>query len=414
MSIFNLVSLFFISNIIFWPFKISFYEYSIRLNIIIFFFICLNTIIKNYKNKNIKYINICILTSLSYIAILLISLTGPCENGYIKSILSFPLLLILLICAKGVSQSASINNWLSLENASIFCICITVLSILLEIIFPEYFPAQYVYRMGGIYSGLFDEPSHLGFSLFPCFLILLASSNNLIRNIGLVSLALCVILSPSSTLLLEAITISILMVIKMRNFYHLFIILIAILIIGSTDLLGHSPMDFIDKISQIYPATNNSNMSSLVYLQGWQDAYANLKNSHGFGLGFNMMGCDPLPATEARLILEEHFNAAKLNSQDGSFLLSKGISEFGIFFIFLTLFSLFILFKVYKMHLSSSAPALKKVYAIWGMIIFTSLFSMIVRSSSYFTGNFPLLIFALFAVIDSNRFSFKPVKSAQK
>ena len=268
--------------------------------------------------------------------------------------------------------------------------------------------------MGGIYSGLFDEPSHLGFSLFPCFLILLASSNNLIRNIGLFSLALCVILSPSSTLLLETIAISILMVIKMRNFYHLFIILIAILLIGSTNLLGNSPMDFIDKISQIYPATNNSNMSSLVYLQGWQDAYANLKNSHGFGLGFNMMGCDPLPATEARLILEEHFNAAKLNSQDGSFLLSKGISEFGIFFIFLVLYSLFILFKVYKMHLSSSAPALKKVYAIWGMIIFTSLFSMIVRSSSYFTGNFPLLIFALFAVIDSNRFSFKPVKSAQK
>jgi len=285
---------------------------------------------------------------------------------------------------------------------------------LLEIIFPEYFPAQYVYRMGGIYSGLFDEPSHLGFSLFPCFLILLASSNNLKSNIGLFSLALCVILSPSSTLLLEVITISILMVIKMRNFYHLFIILIATLIIGSTNLLGHSPMDFIDKISQIYPATNNSNMSSLVYLQGWQDAYANLKNSHGFGLGFNMMGCDPLPATEARLILEEHFNAAKLNSQDGSFLLSKGISEFGIFFIFFMLYSLFILFKVYKMHLSSSAPALKKVYAIWGMIIFASLFSMIVRSSSYFTGNFPLLILALFAVIYSNRFLFKPVKSAQK
>jgi hypothetical protein len=361
-----------------------------------------------------EYINMIILISLSYIALLLISLTGPCENGYIKSILSFPLLLILLICAKGVGQSASINNWLSLEKASILCICITVVSILLEINFPEYFPAQYVYRIGGIYSGLFDEPSHLGFSLFPCFLILLASPNNLIRHIGLFSLTLCVFLSPSSTLLLEAITICILIMIKKRNFYYLFIILIVTLIIGSTNLLGHSPVDFINKISQIYPPTNNSNMSSLVYLQGWQDAYANLKNSYGFGLGFNMMGCDPLPATEARLILEEHFNAAKLNSQDGSFLLSKGISEFGIFFIFFMILSIFVLFKVYKMHLLSSTPALKKVYAIWGLIIFSSLFSMTFRSSSYFTGNFPLLVFALFAFIDSSRLSFKQMKSAHK
>ena len=194
----------------------------------------------------------------------------------------------------------------------------------------------------------------------------------------------------------------------------MFLILFGLIAIVFTNWLGNSPTDFIVKVNEIYPPTKNSNMSSLVYLQGWQDAYANFISSHGIGLGFNMMGCDPLPKTEARLILKEYFNADKLNSQDGSFLLSKGISEFGVFFIIFIGYSLHTLKQTYKVSSSFTNQTVRRVYSIWGIIIFSALFTMSVRSSSYFTGNFPLLVFALFAPRNSHTLAFKSLKNISK
>jgi hypothetical protein len=76
---------------------------------------------------------------------------------------------------------------------------------------------------------------------------------------------------------------------------------------------------------------DTENTSSLVYLQGWQDAWANIARTHGLGLGFNMMGCHPLPDVPARTILAlEGKGMEELNAQDGSILFGKIVSEAGV------------------------------------------------------------------------------------
>ena len=71
----------------------------------------------------------------------------------------------------------------------------------------------------------------------------------------------------------------------------------------------------------------SSNLSALVYLQGWTDAWLGLNQNLGLGLGFQRMGTtEPSEISEKiYLMIGEYKNRA-----DGSFLASKVIAEFGL------------------------------------------------------------------------------------
>lgn len=89
---------------------------------------------------------------------------------------------------------------------------------------------------------------------------------------------------------------------------------------------------------------NSKNMSAFVYLSGWERMYLGLINTSGFGIGINNFG-----------IIEEGYYGKEiikylgflLNYNDGSFLFSKFVGEFGllglglssIYFYFLIIFS---------------------------------------------------------------------------
>lgn len=71
------------------------------------------------------------------------------------------------------------------------------------------------------------------------------------------------------------------------------------------------------------------NLSNLVYIQGWEFAADALTKTHGWGLGFQQLGVRPAEVATSPLIraLTEGIDP---NVTDGSFVLSKLISEFGI------------------------------------------------------------------------------------
>jgi hypothetical protein len=85
----------------------------------------------------------------------------------------------------------------------------------------------------------------------------------------------------------------------------------------------------LNRIAGIAAPNATDNVSSLVYVQGWQDTWFNLKRTHGLGLGVNMMGCGVLPDVSARDALAL-IELGDINSTDGSFMFSKVVSEAGV------------------------------------------------------------------------------------
>jgi hypothetical protein len=111
--------------------------------------------------------------------------------------------------------------------------------------------------------------------------------------------------------------------------------LIAVLGIGLFVTLG-TVMNYdrfvgptLERVAGVTRSSEIDNISSLVYLQGWQDAWSNLQRTNGLGLGFSMMGCTPLPDVSARSALANLFEL-ELNAEDGSILFGKIVSEAGV------------------------------------------------------------------------------------
>ena len=72
-----------------------------------------------------------------------------------------------------------------------------------------------------------------------------------------------------------------------------------------------------------------NNLSVLSFMNGWERAYLNLKDSYGIGVGFQQLG---FVGSEGEIFeVLSAIGAENLNLFDGSFVASKFISEFGIF-----------------------------------------------------------------------------------
>lgn len=130
---------------------------------------------------------------------------------------------------------------------------------------------------------------------------------------------------------------------------------------------------------------SSSNLSSLVYLQGVQDAYFSFVSTYGFGLGFQQLGTQQ--PSEAGLTIQYLMgNNTGLNRQDGGFTAAKIIAELGYFgFFLLSLF--FVAVKKAHRYLSFYAnsevvnPALVVSYSF----IYAYLVELFVRGAGYFT-----------------------------
>jgi hypothetical protein len=146
----------------------------------------------------------------------------------------------------------------------------------------------------------------------------------------------------------------------------------------------------------------STNLSSLVYIQGIQDAWINLYRNYGLGLGLNMMGCSPLPNSSAREVLE-NLNLIGLNAEDGSFLGAKIVSEFGVLGILFLAYLFYIFLKLLKKYKFSTEFLTKQMYLIQATLIYIIIFIFFTRTTGYFGGPF----FILIAILGSSYSNFK-------
>ena len=152
----------------------------------------------------------------------------------------------------------------------------------------------------------------------------------------------------------------------------------------------------LERVVGIITPEKTENGSSLVYLQGWQDALFNLQRTNGLGLGLNMMGCNPLPNVSAREKLS-NMNW-QLNSEDGSFLFSKLISETGV--IGLLFFGIVMWWWVkLEQHIRKCNNATTNYTSrIQLALLFCFIVPSLLRSAGYFDG---ILFFLVVAIAGS-------------
>jgi len=278
-------------------------------------------------------------------------------------------------------------------------------SILLEAFLPSLFAYKAEYQALGRFSGHFREPSFAAFSLIPCVLVLLMDEKIKTRRLGILALVSLVLISRSSSMVLLGAISTLYWVIIQRKprkilLYGLFFGgLIAIAsFVDYEKLLGPT----IERITGLSPTDTESNLSSYVYIQGWQDAGVNLVRTHWLGLGVNMMGCDPLTDVPVRDILIG-YNLGDENAQDGSFLFAKIVSETGIIGVIFYMAVIWFWFKSEKFVLKLGNNPERRVAAIQSALIFYFLIVSFERGPGYFSCQLPLFIVAAVGISQLQR-----------
>lgn len=314
---------------------------------------------------------------------------GVCLDYHTKFILTFPIFATLIIFGYNLGQKCVESDWINLRKISQWVLFLGITGIVIEFLFPEYFISKAPYQDFYKYSGFFKEPSHLAYSIFPCLALVILSGNNKTKLFGAVSVLVFLIFSRSSTLIV------LLMALLLINFFKLKNIIVLIVI---AILLTISPFDSnyfiaptIERVQGVFmEKTSSTNLSSLVYLQGLQDAVSNIYRSKGVGIGFNMMGCTPLPEVPARDLIQV-ISISPLNSEDGSFLFSKIISEFGVLGIVFFCFLFYVIKKLYNIKNIEVDKNKKEAFSIIFILLSVYVAIFFIRGAGYFDGPFLMI-----------------------
>lgn len=328
-------------------------------------------------------------------------LAGPCQDGDIKvyaSLLAFLLQLIfcrILVCAM-LDQGVTWTVQDSLRTLKFITIAagIGYIFVLLKGGGGDFL------RSGGIYL----EPSHLAIGSVPLIAHLVFSGSKADRVSAFLILPLLFLFSYSSTLLvlLAVIFFPVVLGFIVRNPFSLKSISIVV-VFFIISLLAMSQPKFEEtllRFNDVSDLSDASNLSSLVYANGWQLLEKNLESTSGFGLGFNAMGCGPRPYTEVTQWLMA-INLEDQNYNDGSFMLSKIGSEFGYFGIALLIIAaIYALTKLFLFGRRGKADA-NFIYLLW---FSTFAFSAFLRNGGgFFAGPMVLFIISAIMLSPSNR-----------
>ena len=231
----------------------------------------------------------------------------------------------------------------------------------------------------------FTEPSHYAFISAPFFIYYLLSSSK--KNFIFFSLSLLF-----SAIFLENITLTIPLLIGLfirnkKSFLSFIVLSILILpfFVLFLNTLNTKVLGLFDPES--------SNLSVLVYLQGWQYIVSSFEKFLGAGIGFQQLGQVKLDSS-AQTFLELMNNP--LNQNDGAFLFSKLTVEFGIIGIILTYYYIKNLIPIYL-----NIKKIKHLY--WNLFLSSTYISLLillfVRNSSYFN---PAIFFFIVSIFGMN------------
>lgn len=234
--------------------------------------------------------------------------------------------------------------------------------------------------------GVFEEPSHFGLAYLPVLLFRMSVARKPTQLLLLVSALVVAGLLQSLTMVAGiAITASLLL----RSSWLLLFIAPVGAVAAALDLTYYS-----DRLTL---SSDSSNLSTLVFLQGWENAVTNFIETHGLGVGFQQFGIAGSTG-EITAKLSRMLQGSTINLMDGSTAGSKLIGEFGV--IGLALIVAFLVAAARSIRVIRAAQALRPSARDVHRLFFCSLvttyiFEIFIRGVGYFDGGAFLAVVAL-------------------
>jgi hypothetical protein len=332
---------------------------------------------KIYLNKN--YV-IYIIIAIIYIILSLIF--SPC-NLTVKTYLSIILLPFLIIFIIGGYLNIIFDKYIS----NFIMIAIS-LSLIISAGLDKLFFLDRIARF-------YYEYSHVALYIMPIIMYRLLC--NYKDKIAWLSILTISIFSFSTTFIIGLLC-SLFFIIKIYKLKIFPLLLILPLII-----FGYLYYDHVfDRLLGLFHTSDSfeTNLSSLVWLNGFSMANTYAINTNGLGIGFNQMGCNNTGniGIYSALIASGN-NGIVLNFEDGSFAFSKIVSELGFLGYFLTgaltFYSLNVFYRAFK------EKELKKINFLILAGAISTLICLYVRSAGYYQLHF---IIALSMLLSQRKF----------
>lgn len=240
----------------------------------------------------------------------------------------------------------------------------------------------------------FTEPSHFAGAFSPILGFMVVSSRGL-RRWGWIFLGLALgYLLQSLTMIVAAMLISAVCLTMLR-----------LLVFGA---VGAAVLPFLDLgyfLARLqFDPTQTTNLSSLVYIQGWELVVASMRETWGWGLGFQQLGHIYLDAPTTNLIYRLT-GGLDLNLNEGSFVAAKLISELGVFGVGLVAAHAYFAGRAFvgirRIVIRKHRPPLSDVMAMCS--IFTYSVEMFVRGTGYFSSSTVLMLTSIIILMRAKR-----------
>lgn len=227
----------------------------------------------------------------------------------------------------------------------------------------------------------YGEPSHFALDFLPVLLYMVVQTSQARTRLVLILIAFMLAILLQNLTFILGIFLVVFFVFRLKQILLLFVPIVAltfIFVLQSEDIAYYS--------SRLVLSAANTNLSVLVFLQGWERAYLSLIEFSGMGLGFQQLGFVG-GRGEVMSILAE-LGSPDLNLLDGGSIGAKFISELGVLGILIVATYLFYFLKNSKFlkavslnKISMAAP--KEVFFRATFVMF--FIDLFVRGSGYFS-----------------------------
>jgi hypothetical protein len=236
---------------------------------------------------------------------------------------------------------------------------------------------------------IFPEPSHFALSYLPLLMFRVSVST---RSTQYVLLAIALAIAG----ILQNLT----MVVGLLDISTLMLRRGSLLLMLGTVGLAASTLDISYYLGRLDLTTDTTNISALVFLQGWQNAILNLSQTHGVGVGFQQFGIvGSLGDISYRIA--DYLGGLYLNLRDGGSTAAKLVGEFGVFGIALLLaYLLLALRSVRYLRAAQSLPVTERDPRALFLhsLVLSFLFELFMRGLGYFSPGGFLALAALLAL----------------
>lgn len=344
--------------------------------------------------------NIALVLLIMFLLLLVSSSYSLLTYGEYKPILSLMTMTIIVISSYMFSKSSLNVDYEILSNSFKYFIYL-----LLFLGYLSFLYTPMILNYDALNKPVFPfyEPSH--FSLALGIILVAYSMVGKIKTVVfiIINAILLVFFLPTLTLLMFCSLGVFILTLRSKNFLLVGMMPFILLLYFITQ---------VDYFSSRLAFENSSNLTTLVFLQGWELAYLNYSQNGYTGLGFQMMG-DGIMKTGFFTDVLYDIAKIELNFKDGGFLFSKLISELGllglvisIVYIFYVIKFLLSIGKTWKtINISNDIAyiqTLKSILLFRGVIIGFSV-EFFLRGYGYFSPSIFFIIVAIFYLYSNNK-----------